>query len=233
MVPLQPTQEEAFTLLQFDLNAQDPLQKDHNNISAAVNMTSAQPETITSFSTSTSDEAYLPTLSPSIAAAPGIPLYSSIEQPSLPATATTTMQSIPATVATTNLGVFHPSVSVVSAVPTTIGSRPFAPTVSAIRTTTSMENNTSFAPVVSAIPAAVATHNDNNNRHSHVKTAATTANASSLVGQALTLENSNTNIFQSDPNNPFWSIPASINWTDWNEWYQHTQDSSAWDTLNG
>ena len=229
MVPLQPTQEEAFTLLQFGLNVQDPLQKDNNDISAAVNMTSVPPETITSFSTSTSDEAYLPTLSPSVAVPRSIPLNTSIEQPSLPATATTTMQSIPATVATPNLGVFHPRVSVVSAIPTTIGSRPFAPIVSAIRTTTAMDNNTSFAPVVSAIPSTVTTHNDNRNSHSHV----TTADASSLVDQALTLENSNTNVFQSDPDNPFWSIPASINWTDWNEWYQHTQDSSAWDTLNG
>ncbi|KAI7855785.1 fungal-specific transcription factor domain-containing protein [Circinella umbellata] len=229
MVPLQPTQEEAFTLLQFGLNVHDPLQKDNDDISTTVNMSPIPPEMMTrSLSTSASIEAYLPVLSsPVVETTPSNSLNSSMEHSRLPATAATTMKSIPATVATTNLDLFQPSVSVVSDIPT-IGSRPFAPIVSAIRTTTSMENNSSFAPVVSAIPRSISNHS---NSHSHVTTV--TTDASSLVDQALTLENSSTNVFQSDPNNPFWSIPASINWTDWDEWYQHTQDSSTWDTLNG
>ncbi|KAI8148412.1 fungal-specific transcription factor domain-containing protein [Fennellomyces sp. T-0311] len=51
------------------------------------------------------------------------------------------------------------------------------------------------------------------------------------IDQALALQSNN--IFQSDPDNPFWSIPSSINWTEWHEWYQHSQDSSAWHSLNG
>ncbi|KAI9243404.1 fungal-specific transcription factor domain-containing protein [Phascolomyces articulosus] len=173
MIPLQPTQEEAFTLLQFGLGL--GVHQKHNP-EATVSPTGlpmatgvlSSPPLIPASTSTRENEIFVSQSSTTIN-------LTSTEQV-LPATATTTTNSIPANVASTEM----------------------------FRTT---------APVVSAISNSI-------------------ANGQPLVDQTLALE-SNVNVFQSAPDNPFWSIPSSINWTEWHEWYQHTQDSSAWDNFNG
>lgn len=36
------------------------------------------------------------------------------------------------------------------------------------------------------------------------------------------------NVFRNNPNNPFWNIPSSMDWTEWSDWNQKTQDSNTW-----
>ncbi|KAI9310661.1 fungal-specific transcription factor domain-containing protein [Dichotomocladium elegans] len=35
--------------------------------------------------------------------------------------------------------------------------------------------------------------------------------------------------FRNEPSNPFWDIPSSIDWSEWDAWYQQAQNPSAWD----
>ncbi|KAI8975002.1 fungal-specific transcription factor domain-containing protein [Pilobolus umbonatus] len=37
-------------------------------------------------------------------------------------------------------------------------------------------------------------------------------------------------VFRNNPNNPFFSIPASMDWAEWNEWNQTEQGNSIWPT---
>lgn len=38
------------------------------------------------------------------------------------------------------------------------------------------------------------------------------------------------NLFRNVPDNPFWGVPASIDWAEWDEWYRQNQN---WESLNG
>ncbi|KAF7731733.1 Transcriptional activator of fatty acid utilization [Apophysomyces ossiformis] len=38
-------------------------------------------------------------------------------------------------------------------------------------------------------------------------------------------------IFRNEPDNPFWGIPASMDWEAWNAWYQSTLASGTWQPL--
>jgi hypothetical protein len=44
----------------------------------------------------------------------------------------------------------------------------------------------------------------------------------------LETNKNNEGIFRNNPNNPFFGIPTSMDWSEWNEWSQNNKGSADW-----